>query len=194
MKKITPIPLTQHNFAKEEQLNNNNNNKINNNSKTTDACKNIIQENILPIFSYNENIKVNKNKDFLSHNKKDEIDELENKKELIVENIKLKLSQEIAENYKKMMKIHPLPKVMINLNNKVKLKKFTQDNQTNKPNLNPLKTTEIHMKSSLDKPSNKSKIRPISSNSNVDEKNGTFTLKREFLNSFEKHAVDHNNS
>lgn len=142
-----------------------------------------------------------------------------------LQTIKLKLSQEIAQNTKNIMKIHPLPKAMNNLNFQVKTKKLNQDIFSNshkmnteeniKENINnryrkkkiniedilvqhnsllrkdvhPLKTTEIHMKSSLDKINMNAKTRPTTS-INCFNKNETFSLKREFLNSFEKHAVD----
>lgn len=120
-------------------------------------------------------------------------------KEILDADFKLKLSQEIVKNTKKIIKIHPLPQAMVNLNNKVKINKLIQENQLNtndsnseeelkenviknryrkkkinieeilimhnsilRKDLNPLKTTLIHMKSSLEKTSIKNKIRPVS--------------------------------
>lgn len=198
-------------IKKENQINNS---KINNNNNM-ELNSGIEKEDLL-IKKSDNNIKIEEN-------------DLLKKNEHLEASAKLKLSEEIYKNTKNIMKIHPLPNAMINFNNKVKIKKLTQDallssynlnsegdikesagnryrkkkinieeilimhNSIQRKDLNPLKTNEIHMKFSLDKPRIKHKFRPLSSNHFLN-RNETLSLKREFLDSFEKHAVDPYNS
>ncbi len=160
--------------------------------------------------------------------------DLLSQKKLLETYDKLQLTKEITLNTKNIMKNHPLPKSMQNLNMKIKMKKtigsgkilnfpdvnseevFEEDfgdryrkkriniedvlvmhHSINRKDFNPLKTTEVHMKTSLNRPNTRKKIRPAFSsnclNKNENE-NEILTLKREYLNSFEKHAVDPRNN